>query len=95
MLGPVNPNGCRIGSRRLARCDHIVARRHHHEVGLSQSSHRTLPICVLITSIEIMRIQAIVFGKRVGGKGVDAGAEGVMVEGRGRSGSLGEGMMVE
>lgn len=75
------------------RCYHIVARRYHHEVGLSQSFHLTSPIGVLIPSIEIMRIQGVVFWERFGGEVIDAGAESPVVKRSGELGGLPQGMV--
>lgn len=77
----------------LARCHEIVALRHHHEVGLPQSFHRTSPIGVLIASVEIMRIEGVVFGESVGGGLVDPGAERAVVERRSGSRDLPEGVV--
>lgn len=75
------------------RCYHIVARRYHHEVGLSQSFHLTSPIGILIPPIEIMRIQGVVFWEWFGGVVIDAGAERPIVERGGELGSLPQGMV--
>lgn len=77
----------------LARYRHIIAPRHYHQVGLPQSFDGSSPIGMLITSVEVMRIQGIVFVKWVDGEVIDMGATSPLLERRGGSEGLPHGLI--